>query len=405
MEQHMDYFGDALALVDQFGLRHIISFNNPFDADLVAQFFATVFFHNDEDRNITWMCDDDVLTCKWKVFMDLLQVPYTTADEPVGLRPHTSAPAKKKGELAPYQTSVVYYDAKGNEKHKLMLTPFLDIMHQIFRTSLFPRVGDLDKIHSYLVNMILLCQEYRGTAMTLDICSIMYEELYTAVMERKVPIYGPYLQLLFEKVWSDTYEDPLRVGHLTRHEVVQLRIKANWAGGEAAAQGSPVASDAEMADEEGGAGDADEPAAGGGSVRRTRSGTSFGGSGRSSSQDLEQPGWAAKLTRKVKKLFCMQSHMQHKMYLAHKREKENRQRQKLFYRHQGMEVQSGSEGQITEEDKWIYQFSTWEIDVDTAGTSASAPHADETVEEPAEESEAGSSDESDDGDDDYQADE
>lgn len=119
--------------------------------------------------------------------------------------------------------------------------------------------------------------------MTLYICSIMYEELYTAVMERKVPIYGPYLQLLFEKVWSDTYEDPLRLGHLTKHEVVQLRIKANWAGGEAAAQGSPVASDAEMADEEGGAGDADEPAAGGGSVRRTRSGTSFGGSGRSSS--------------------------------------------------------------------------------------------------------------------------
>ena len=181
------------------------------------------------------MCDDDVLSCKWQVFLDLLQVPYTTPDEAVGLRPHTPAPAKKKGELAPYQTSVVYHDAKGNEKSKLLLTPFLDIMHHIFRTSLFPRVGDLDKIHSYLVNMILLCQEYKGTAMTLDICSIMYEELYTAVMERKVPIYGPYLQLLCEKAWSDTFADPLRLGHLTKHEVVQLRIKANWAGGEAAA--------------------------------------------------------------------------------------------------------------------------------------------------------------------------
>lgn len=70
-----------------------------------------------------------------------------------------------------------------------------------------------------------------------------------------------------------------------------------------------------------------------------------------------------------------------------------------------MEVQSGSEGKITEEDEWIYQFSTWEIDEDTAGTSASAPPAAETVEETAEESEAGSSDESDDGDDDYQAEE
>src|SRR3954469_22463808 len=104
-----------------------------------------------------------------------------------------------------------------------------------------------------------------------------------------------------------------------------------------------------MADEKTGAGGGGEPAAGGGSVPRTRSGVNFGGSGRSSSQDLEQPGWAAKLTRKVKKLFCMQSHMQHKMYLAHKREKENRKRQKEFYRHQGMDVPSGSEGRITDE--------------------------------------------------------
>src|SRR4051812_32802240 len=181
---------------------------------------------------------------------DLLQVPYSTPDEPVGLRPHTTTPAKKKGELAPYQTSVVYHDAKGNEKCKLMLTPFLDIMHRILRNSLFPRVGDLDKIHSYLVNMILLCQEYKGTTMTLDICSILYEELYTDVMERKVPIYGPFIQLLCERVWSDTFENHLRVGHLTKHEVVQLRIKANWAGGEPAAHGSPVASDEEMVDEE-----------------------------------------------------------------------------------------------------------------------------------------------------------
>ena len=68
----MDYFSEALALVDQFGIHHIISFNKAFDADLVVQFFATVYFHTDDDRTITWMCDDDVLTCKWKVFMELL---------------------------------------------------------------------------------------------------------------------------------------------------------------------------------------------------------------------------------------------------------------------------------------------------------------------------------------------
>ena len=81
------------------------------------------------------------------------------------------------------------------------------------------------------------------------------------------------------------------------------------------------------------------------------------------------------------------------MYLAHKREKENRQRRKLFYRHMGIEVQSGSEGHITEEEDWIYKFSTWEIDEDFADPSAPAPPpADDTVEE----SEAATSDEDDD---------
>ena len=160
--------------------------------------------------------------------------------------------------------------------------------------------------------------------MTLDVCSIMYEELYTVVMDRKVPIYGPYLQVLFEKTWDDTFENNhLQVGPLTSHEVVQMCLKDKWAGGHGPVHTSLVASDKDMAEEHDDGGD-DEPAAGGGSVPRTRSGASFGGGAWSSAQDSEQPGWAAKLTRKVKELFCLQTNIQHKMYLAHKREKENR---------------------------------------------------------------------------------
>ena len=105
----------------------------------------------------------------------------------------------------------------------------------------------------------------------------------------------------------------------------------------------------------------------------------------------------------MKKLFCMQPHMQHKMYLAHKREKENRKLQKVFYRRQGMEVESGSKERITDEEDWVYKFSTWEIDEDAAGTSSSAPPlaADEIVEASEEES----SDEDGDDDEDYRTEE
>src|SRR3954469_1651320 len=405
MAAHPGYFQEATAIVDQFGLGPIISFNKDFSPDLLAQFFATVYFRSQSGvRSLIWMLGEHRVSCTWEQFMAALGVPFTSPDDATGssgLRPHTAANARPKGDLAPFQISVPYTDAKGRQRTRLILTRFLDIMHRIFRTSLFPRVGNLDLVHGYLVNMLLLCEEHKGTTQTLDISNIMWEELYSAVMERKVPIYGPYLQVLFEMVWDDHFDPaqfPLPVGMLVKHGVVELRIKDKWSGVHGPSQSAAVGSDEEMAAEE------EEPASGGGGAPRTRSGARFGGAP-SSPSSVEQPGWAAKLTRKVKKFFCMQSHMQHNMYLEHKRAKENRQREKKFYRHMGMPFESGSEENITDEEQWIYQFSSWEIDEDTAGTSSSAPPATETVADDDEESEEGSSEEEDDDDDDVYADE
>ena len=73
------------------------------------------------------------------------------------------------------------------------LWPFLDIMHRIFQNTLFPRVGNLDQVHSYLVDLLLFCQEEQGSQQVLDVSHVMWSELHSAVMERKCIIYGPYL--------------------------------------------------------------------------------------------------------------------------------------------------------------------------------------------------------------------
>src|SRR3954462_14205184 len=166
--------------------------------------------------------------------MEALNVSFSTSEELAGLRPHTEAIARHNCELAPYQLTVPYTDAKGKKKTRLVLTPFMDIMHRIFRISLFPRVGNLDMVHDYLVNMLLLCEECKNTSQTLDVCDIMWEELYSAVMDRKVPIYGPYLQVLFERAWADYFDEatyPFPAGALSKHGVVVLRIKDKWSGG------------------------------------------------------------------------------------------------------------------------------------------------------------------------------
>ena len=48
-----------------------------------------------------------------------------------------------------------------NGKSTWVLNSFLDIMHRIFRNTLFPRIGDKDKVHAYLVDMMIMCEEAR----------------------------------------------------------------------------------------------------------------------------------------------------------------------------------------------------------------------------------------------------
>src|SRR3954468_11622420 len=99
MTDHADYFGEATALCEQFGIGNIISFNKDFDVDLLAQFFATVYFRKEGVRSLNWMLHVDRVSCSWEVFMQALGVPFTTPDEPVGLHPHTSGTARSKSEL------------------------------------------------------------------------------------------------------------------------------------------------------------------------------------------------------------------------------------------------------------------------------------------------------------------
>ena len=112
------------------------------------------------------------------------------------------------------------------------MSTYLDILHRIFRETLFPRIGNLDMVHSYLVDMLLLCQHEKeaNTGESLDISHVMWSELLVAVSERKCPIYGPFIMLLIERAWRHTYpEEQLETGELVSHEIKRLRKKDNWA--------------------------------------------------------------------------------------------------------------------------------------------------------------------------------
>mgnify|MGYP000974019773 CR=1 FL=1 len=54
----MEYFGEALALCEEFYLIKLMAINCDFDVQLIHQFYATVHFGANDARTLTFMCRD-----------------------------------------------------------------------------------------------------------------------------------------------------------------------------------------------------------------------------------------------------------------------------------------------------------------------------------------------------------
>ena len=140
----------------------------------------------------------------------------------------------------------------------------------------------------------------------LDTSHIMWNELWFAVYNRKVPIYGPYLHLLISKTWEKMFpEEDFSAPNWIRHEPIKLRQKNKWANtttrAEAEAARMNVDED-EVEEEE----EAEDSSAG-------------------YAPPSTEPSWAKKLKAKMKTLFCMQAKGQYRTHVA---SKESRRRDK-----------------------------------------------------------------------------
>src|SRR5215216_6519501 len=123
---------------------------------------------------MTWMTNGKRMSAKWKDFMEMLHVRDEGLNAPVGVRPNANPESANKNKLQPYLVE----KKLANSKKTWVLNPFLDIMHRIFHNTLFPRIGDKDKVHTYLVDMMLLCEEAgRKILGPLDVSHIMWCEL------------------------------------------------------------------------------------------------------------------------------------------------------------------------------------------------------------------------------------
>jgi hypothetical protein len=332
------YFGEALEICEEFDLIKIMELNCDFDVELVHQFYATVHFGDDDQRHLSFMCRDEFFCVPWASFCNALGYEDTGPQGQGGLRPHDRAHPMDKIKLAP-----LYIPGHGIVGKSNDLLPVYDILHRVFRCVLLPKVGNQDDIYGYLVDLLVAMKTKRGKGITFDVSKWLFEEMYNCVWYRKVPIYAPFVMRFLYTVWDARRPgEPLTTpDKLTEHEVKVFRMKKHAAP--RYPEGNPE------------------------DVYATSSDEDF---------ELEsgaKPSWVDKLTSKIKKTFCLQVHIQKKLYKAHVAEKMAHRRQIQMMRHCNVPgAESGSEKVITPEDKWCLENCQWSDD-EPSTSAARAP--------------------------------
>jgi hypothetical protein len=337
-----NYFGEALEICERFGLLPIMDTVCDYDVSMIAQFYATVHFGGDDEKTMKWMTNGRFLTSTWDRFSELLGYPLeetefspsTAFDKEVnGWRIHGGEKPSPQEVLAP-----LYIRGRGKPNKIKGLLPTYDIMNRVYLETLFVKGGNFDMIHAYHIDAMLQTHLRKDEDKKMDVMNVLFEELYMNILDRKACAYGPYIMILIDDAWKETYdEDIFKIADLTTHYTKRLLVKKHEDPIEPGTE--PPQDDIPEAD--------------------------VGGSG-PSHVDESEPSWVKKMMNKLKKSFCLKIDLQKRMYKEHEGAKKDRQRQKQIMRKLELPVSDGSEDEITPEEDWISK-QQWSTSEDEAG--------------------------------------
>ncbi|KAK1649170.1 hypothetical protein QYE76_066975, partial [Lolium multiflorum] len=198
------YFDEAYAMCGKFGLYPIMELNKDFDIGLIQQFYATVHFQQDEARTFRWMTHETLLEANLASFGAALGYPRSPVVNDSGWRSHDSSFAQTKDALEP-----LYIKGWGITGKSADLLPTWDIMLRVYRETIGPKGGNLDELHTYEVDLMANSHAKKGTGEKLDVMDYIYNEKWSCVMEKKLPIFAPFIMNLIEDTWIATRQDPL----------------------------------------------------------------------------------------------------------------------------------------------------------------------------------------------------
>ncbi|KAK1684429.1 hypothetical protein QYE76_045277 [Lolium multiflorum] len=149
---------------------------------LVRQFHCTVFFHDDEDRTMTWMTGREKYSCTYTQFCAAMGFGGGRAQ---GYRIHTR-PKLTKGDISfCYPTN----PTAGPPTISGMYYSYL-VLAKMFRESLISKSGDTSEVRNYHLNLMYYCHPAR--IRKIDGCDLTLR--LKRAMDRMTPNYAQYVQ-------------------------------------------------------------------------------------------------------------------------------------------------------------------------------------------------------------------
>ncbi|KAK1616670.1 hypothetical protein QYE76_022187 [Lolium multiflorum] len=157
---------------------------------LVRQFHCTVFFHDDEDRTLTWMTGKTKYSCTYSQFRAAMGCG---DDSNPGYRIHS------RSRLTRGDISFCYpaNPTPGPPTISGMYYSYL-VLAKLFRENLISKSGDHSEVRNYHLNLMYYCHPDR--VRKIDGCDLIYCELKRAVMDRMTPNYAQYVQRLINYI-------------------------------------------------------------------------------------------------------------------------------------------------------------------------------------------------------------
>ncbi|KAK1670054.1 hypothetical protein QYE76_058213 [Lolium multiflorum] len=189
---------------------------------LVRQFHCTVFFHDDEDRTITWMTGKRKYSCTYSQFRAAMGCG---GDSAPGYKIHSRSKLTKGDISFCYPANPI----PGPPTISGMYYSYL-VLAKMFRENLISKSGDTSEVRNYHLNLMYYCHPDR--VRKIDGCDLIHCELKRAVMDRMTPNYAQYVQRLInyivpaplntlgEKVIMDPFKIPTQ--EATRPDVPSM---------------------------------------------------------------------------------------------------------------------------------------------------------------------------------------